>query len=227
LVKAYNTDAYSINNFWKTDHVYGENTGKHAEIFKKLFPSRSTVKGNLNYNLGYQDNLENVMGSTMWHRRMDWYEKPFEQLTDLEKQNRIHAVKLANGEYGYVYKNHDGSLGEIANKDAERILNLEKPQTLSQLQYDVNTDTFLGAEIPEVNIAGNKPQTGESSTGTVLKPEERQNKIQEQPAPEKPKDSFYTPDKALAFINYFRNRGFNEQTLKDAHRLVPLLYDSV
>jgi len=52
-----------------------------------LFASRSADEktGNLSYNLGFQDDLKTSMGSTMWHRRMDWYEKKFDELSDLEK----------------------------------------------------------------------------------------------------------------------------------------------
>ena len=197
LIKSYNTDATSINDFWKTDHKYGENTGQHAPIFKKLFASRSadSKTGNLNYNLGYQDDLKDVMGSTMWHRRMDWYEKPFEQLTDLEKQNRIHAIKLANGEYGYVYKNHDGTIAEINADEAKRIGDLERsaPQ-----------DTTL------------------KDAGVLKTTNDKETKIEK---PKKPNQSFFTVDKALAALNYFRAKGHNKEQLDLANRMVPLLYD--
>lgn len=207
LVKSYNTDATSINDFWKTDHKYGESTGQHAPTFKKLFASRSTdgKTGNLNYNLGYQDNLENVMGSTMWHRRMDWYEKPFDQLTDLEKQNRIHAVKLLNGDYGYVYKKHDGTIAEINTDEVKRIGNLEQPvpQEPSTPQ-DTPQDTTL------------------KDAGILETTNDKETKIEK---PEKPNQSFFTPDKALAALNYFRARGHNKEQLDLANRMVPLLYD--
>lgn len=197
LIKSYNTDATSINDFWKTDHKYGENTGQHAPIFKKLFASRSadSKTGNLNYNLGYQDDLKDVMGSTMWHRRMDWYEKPFEQLTDLEKQNRIHAIKLANGEYGYVYKNHDGTIAEINADEAKRIGDLERsaPQ-----------DTTL------------------KDAGVLKTTNDKETKIEK---PKKSNQPFFTVDKALAALNYFRAKGHNKEQLDLANRMIPLLYD--
>ena len=197
LIKSYNTDATSINDFWKTDHKYGENTGQHAPIFKKLFASRSadSKTGNLNYNLGYQDDLKDVMGSTMWHRRMDWYEKPFEQLTDLEKQNRIHAIKLANGEYGYVYKNHDGTIAEINADEAKRIGDLER---------SVPQDTTL------------------KDAGVLKTTNDKETKIEK---PKKPNQPFFTVDKALAALNYFRAKGHNKEQLDLANRMIPLLYD--
>jgi len=36
------------------------------------------------------------------------------------------------------------------------------------------------------------------------------------PKPERPNDSFFTPDKVLAAINYFRARGHNAKALQDA-----------
>lgn len=206
LVKSYNTDANNINSFWNNDHTYGENTGNHAQTFKKLFNSRSTKNGNINYNLGYQEDLDNVMGSTMWHRRMDWYEKPFDQLTDLEKQNRIHAIKLASGDYGYVYKNQDGTLGELASDEAQRILNLKKPE----------------------NVTSSKEKVSNNLKGNTISPlKETDNEAIKQPAPEKPKETFFTADKALAALQYFRARGHNKQALEDAQRIVPLLYDTM
>jgi hypothetical protein len=130
----------------------------------------------LNYNLGYQDNLENIMGSTMWHRRMDWYEKKFDDLSDLEKQNRIHTIKLSDGNYGYVYKKHDGTIAEISADEAKRIRNLE----------------------------GSAPQDTTLKDAGVLKTNnDKEIKIEK---PEKPNQSFFTPDKALAALNYFRAR---------------------
>lgn len=197
LVSAYNSDATSINSFWNTNHAYGEDTGNHAPTFKKLFASRSadSKTGNLNYNLGYQDDLENVMGSTMWHRRMDWYEKKFNDLTDLEKQNRIYDIKLPDGNYGYVYKKHDGTIAEISADEAKRIRNLERftPQ-----------DTIL------------------KDAGVLKTTNDKEIKIEK---PEKPNQSFFTADKALAALNYFRARGHNKEQLDLANRMVPLLYD--
>ena len=150
------------------------------ETFKKLFNSRSTKDGNINYNLGYQEDLDNVMGSTMWHRRMDWYEKPFDQLTDLEKQNRIHAIKLASGDYGYVYKNQDGTLGELATDEAQRILN----------------------SIKQENVTSSEEKVSDNLEGNTISPlKETDNEVIKQPAPEKPKET-YT-------ITYILNNGTN------------------
>lgn len=226
LVNAYNKDATSINDFWARDHKYNEDTGEHAPTFKRLFASRSAGKdGILNYNLGYQDNLENVMGSTMWHRRMDWYEKPFDQLSDLEKQDRIHAIKLGNGSYGYVYKNHDGTIGELDNKEAERILNLEKSVEKSvddiESVWDPETQSYV---LPEVEVTAPRiKKDGQNFTGDT----NNNDKKVEVPAPEKPNNSFFTTDKVLAAVNYFRAIGHNKKQLDLANRMVPLLYDPV
>lgn len=220
LVNAYNKDANSINDFWNNDHTYGENTGEHASTFKRLFASRSTGKdGNLNYNLGYQEDLSPIMGSTMWHRRMDWYEKPFDQLSDIEKQNRIHAVKLKDGSYGYVYKQNNGTIGELNKEEAERILNIGSSEKgpISSLPYDSEKDQFDAGSLDGVTV------TAKYKPGPKTPPED----LVEVPKPEKPNDSFFTPDKALAALNYFRATRHNKKQLDLANRMVPLLYDPV
>lgn len=211
LINAYNTDANSINNFWKSDRTYNENTGNHAPIFKKLFASRSAGKdGNLSYNLGYQDDLESVMGSTMWHRRMDWYEKPFEALSDSEKKQRMHAITLGDGTTGYVYKQNDGTLGEVSPEEAQRLLSVTNPEEA----VDTN---------PE-NVA---ETTAEKPGNSVTMAGETKPKIDEQPMPEKPSEPFFTSDKALAMINYYRTLQHNKKQLEYADRMVPLMYDPV
>lgn len=230
LINAYNKDANNINNFWNTDHTYNEDTGEHAPTFKKLFASRSSEGklGDLNYNLGYQDDLQNIMGSTMWHRRMDWYEKKFDELSNIEKQNRIHAIKLGNGEYGYVYKKHDGTIAELDTNEAQRILNIESPNkgSISSLPYDPKTDTFDAGSLEEVvvtpNGSGNGSGNGQDHEGKLHEYEKT-----EIPKPEKPSNPFYTVDKALAVMNYMRAVGHNKEQLDIANRMVPLLYDPI
>lgn len=120
FINDYNTKIKALNDFFKQDRTYGEDTGEHATIFKNIYASRSG-SGNLNYDLGFQDDLKTSMGSTMWHRRADQYEKEFNDLTDLEKQKRLHFVEGL----GYIYKNPDGSIAAFDNEEeAKRILAL-------------------------------------------------------------------------------------------------------
>jgi len=128
------------------------------------------------------------MGSTMWHRRMDWYEKPFEALSDSEKKQRMHAITLGDGTTGYVYKQNDGTLGEVSPEEAQRLLSITNPEEAT----DAN---------PE-NVA--ETTTAEKPGNSVTMAGETKPKIDEQLVPEKPSEPFFTSDKALAMINYYR-----------------------
>lgn len=127
FINDYNTKIKALNDFFKQNRTYGEDTGKHATIFKDVYASRSG-SGNIKYDLGFQDDLKTSMGSTMWHRRADQYEKEFNDLTDLEKQKRLHFVEGL----GYVYKNSDGSIAAFDNEEeAKRILALTSDKVTS------------------------------------------------------------------------------------------------
>ena len=121
FMDAYNNDIDSLNNFFVYKREYGSDAGNHANIFKNVYKSRSG-SGNLNYDLGYQEDLSPIMGSTMWHRRADRYEKKFDELSDLEKKNRIHKIMLSDGAESYVYKKYNGQIADIADDEAKRIL---------------------------------------------------------------------------------------------------------
>lgn len=140
FINDYNTKIKALNDFFKQNRTYGEDSGKHATIFKDVYASRSG-SGNLNYDLGFQDDLKTSMGSTMWHRRADQYEKEFNDLTDLEKQKRLHLVEGL----GYVYKNPDGSIATFDNEEeAKRILALtEEPKDSSNPQQETPVEDSI------------------------------------------------------------------------------------
>lgn len=140
FINDYNTKIKALNDFFKQDRTYGENSGEHATTFKDIYASRSG-SGNLNYDLGFQDDLKTSMGSTMWHRRADQYEKEFNDLTDLEKQKRLHFVEGL----GYVYKNPDGSIAAFDNEEeAKRILALtEDPKDPSNPQQEIPVESSV------------------------------------------------------------------------------------
>ena len=140
FINDYNTKIKALNDFFKQDRTYGEDSGEHATTFKNVYASRSG-SGNLNYDLGFQDDLKTSMGSTMWHRRADQYEKEFNDLTDLEKQKRLHFVDGL----GYVYKNPDGSIAAFDNEEeAKRILALiEDPKDSSNSQQETSVENGI------------------------------------------------------------------------------------
>ena len=103
-----------------TEH--GDPVRSHNRRFKKMFASRSQSNNeNSAYNIGYQDNIEDVMGTSTWMRRMDRYKDQFDENNPI--LSRIHKIDLGNGNYGYVYKKADGDIGILDNNVAERILN--------------------------------------------------------------------------------------------------------
>lgn len=139
FMNAYNNDIDSLNNFFVQKREYGSDAGNHANIFKNVYKSRSG-SGNLNYDLGYQEDLSPIMGSTMWHRRADRYEKKFDELSDSEKKNRIHKIKLSDGTESYVYKKYNGQIADITDDEAKRILAItEEPSQETSTQNITTT----------------------------------------------------------------------------------------
>lgn len=201
FINRYNSGAAKLRATWETDQSYNGNSAEHNPLFRSMFTSRSKMqKGNPLYNLNYQEDLQDKIGSTTWHRRMDTYEKEWEDLTDAEKLKRMHSIELGNDSNVWVYKKANGDIAQIEDQELERLLNYypdseEKVQTLN---------------------------TGQDHVGS----EQKQEKV-EVPKPEKPNDSFFTPDKVLAAINYFRAIRHNNKQLDLANRMVPLLYDPV
>lgn len=74
-----------------------------------MFGNRSDNSNNV-WNIGYDSNLEDIVGSSTWLRRMDRYEKEFDNLSDEEKKSRIHKIDLGDGNFGYVYKKANGDI---------------------------------------------------------------------------------------------------------------------
>jgi len=115
-VNFYNSNAQKIRDYWSknTAHQYNEkNARAHNQLFKAMFNLRSGA-GNAIYDIGYDPNQEDIHGSSTWLRRMDRYEKEFEDLDPNDKEalrHRIHAVKLGDGTTGYVYKKANGDIG--------------------------------------------------------------------------------------------------------------------
>ena len=142
LVNQYNSDASLIRGTWDygsdtVSHNHKANTQRgmsnHNRLFKRMFASRSQSNNNNSlYNIGYQDNIEDIMGTSTWMRRMDQYKSEFDPTKeyknglDEEGYLRIHKVKLRNGTEGYVYKKANGDIGILDSNAAERFLN-QKP----------------------------------------------------------------------------------------------------
>lgn len=111
-IAEYNANAAKIRGYWDSERAYRESGASgHNQLFKSMFKNRSGNSEDA-WNIGYDSNLEDTVGSSTWLRRMDRYEKEFDQLSDEEKKQRIHKIDLGNGNFGYVYKKANGDIAK-------------------------------------------------------------------------------------------------------------------
>lgn len=111
-VSAYNANAAKIRGYWDQERTYKQSGAQeHNRLFKNMFGNRSDNSNNV-WNIGYDSNLEDIVGSSTWLRRMDRYEKEFDNLSDEEKKSRIHKIDLGDGNFGYVYKKANGDIAK-------------------------------------------------------------------------------------------------------------------
>lgn len=121
FVNLYNANADKIRNFFHNGVNHSEkgnsSVASHNDLFKLMFGNRSqSTNDNIAYNLGWQDNLKDRMGSTTWMRRMDQYENEFD--VNNPDENRIHTINY-NGQTFQVYKKANGDIGIYTPKDPE------------------------------------------------------------------------------------------------------------
>ena len=125
FVNFYNQNAAKIRGHWAQDQTYNARTaGEHNKLFKRMFQSRSNQSQSpgSEYNIGYQNNLEDVEGSSTWLRRMDQYEKEFDP--NNPDSNRLHEIILSDGSKAIVYKKANGDIGLLPKKEEQQV---EKP----------------------------------------------------------------------------------------------------
>ena len=109
-VSAYNANAAKIRGYWDQERTYKQSGAQeHNRLFKNMFGNRSDNSNNV-WNIGYDSNLEDIVDSSTWLKRMDRYEKEFDNLSDGEKKSRIHKIDLGDGNFGYVYKKANGDI---------------------------------------------------------------------------------------------------------------------
>ena len=151
FVNQYNENAAKIRGTWgvgkdgalsNTTHSANTEYGlkEHNRLFRKMFASRSNNSANTPvYNIGYQDGktadgheMDDIMGTSTWMRRMDRREKEWsDNLTDEEKKARTFKITLGNGEVGYVYKKANG---DIAILNPSQVVAQTPEPTISQQQ---------------------------------------------------------------------------------------------
>lgn len=131
-IAEYNANAAKIRGYWDSERAYRESGASgHNQLFKSMFKNRSGNSEDA-WNIGYDSNLEDTVGSSTWLRRMDRYEKEFDQLSDEEKKQRIHKIDLGNGNFGYVYKKANGDIAKW-----EEPIDSTKPSEPTPAKIDV------------------------------------------------------------------------------------------
>lgn len=118
IVDLYNTQAKSIRDVREAPQIY--NTKGYSgtnQIFRNMFHNRSVQGTNTpDYNIGYQENQDNIIGTSTWQRRMDRYENPFEKDTQEGQQNRTFYINIPGTDRQVkVYKKENGDLGLFPN----------------------------------------------------------------------------------------------------------------
>ena len=117
IVDLYNTQAQSIRDAREAPQTYNKSgySGTNR-IFRNMFYNRSMQGTNTpDYNIGYQENLDDIEGTSTWQRRMDRYQNPFEQDTQEGQQNRTFYITTPQGKQIKVYKKENGDLGLFPN----------------------------------------------------------------------------------------------------------------
>lgn len=140
-VSAYNANAAKIRGYWDQERTYKQSGAQeHNRLFKNMFGNRSDNSNNV-WNIGYDSNLEDIVGSSTWLRRMDRYEKEFDALSDEEKKARVHKIDLGGGNVGYVYKKANGDIA-IWNEPVA-------PEQPTEPTKPASTTTVIGPEQPK------------------------------------------------------------------------------
>lgn len=143
FINHYNADAGKVRSFWGVqsdgstiDTAYRANTDKgqniqdHNRLFKSMFYNRSQNSNNrgINWNIGYQDNIDDTMGTQTWMRRMDRYKTEWDNDTLEGKMSRVHPIKLSNGQTAYVYKKANGDIARLTEEQANSLMDEQKPK---------------------------------------------------------------------------------------------------
>lgn len=125
FISNYNIDASKIRKTWEGDTKHKVNTQKgmreHNQLFKRMFENRSKYDSQDLYNIGYQDDLDDVMGTSTWMRRMDRYKNEWENSNKEDKLNRVHKVNLGDGTVGYVYKKANGDIARLSEEEYNKL----------------------------------------------------------------------------------------------------------
>lgn len=140
-VNGYNANAAKIRGYWDQERAYRQaGASEHNRLFRNMFGNRSNNSNDV-WNIGYDPKLDDVVGSSIWLRRMDRYEKEFDALSDEEKKARVHKIDLGGGNVGYVYKKANGDIA-IWNEPVA-------PEQPTEPTKPASTTTVIGPEQPK------------------------------------------------------------------------------
>ena len=118
IVDRYNQQAQTIRDAREAPQTYNTKgyTGTNR-TFRTMFNSRSKQGTDTPlYTIGYQDDLEDIEGTSTWQRRMDRYEKKFEEDTEEGQKNRIFYINKPDGTKVKVYKKENGDIALFPNE---------------------------------------------------------------------------------------------------------------
>ena len=219
FVNQYNENAAKIRGTWgvgkdgtlsNTTHSANTEYGlrEHNRLFRKMFASRSNNAANTPvYNIGYQDGktadgheMDDIMGTSTWMRRMDRREKEWsDNLTDEEKKARTFKITLGNGEVGYVYKKANG---DIAILNPSQVV-AQTPEPTTSQQQKKEEPVRLDGEVEGSNYGlyrtpKDKFKNGISIVGSMI--------------------SEHTPD-FMALGHYLSNKRSNKRILDQMMRI--------
>ena len=113
FVNRYNKQAQTIRDAREAPQTYNRTgyTGTNR-TFRNMFWNRSRQGTNTPlYTIGYQDNIEDIEGTSTWQRRMDRYQKPFSEDTPEGQKNRTFYITRPDGTKIKVYKKQNGDIG--------------------------------------------------------------------------------------------------------------------
>lgn len=112
FINHYNGNIDFLNKSWDSNPLHYNARGwkNHNQLYRKMYNSRSIAGGDI----GYSENLQDLLGSSTWLRNADHYDSSWHSLTDDQKAERTHTItigdkqyKVGKDQYGHLVKIED------------------------------------------------------------------------------------------------------------------------
>lgn len=206
FVTEYNLRAKTIRDNWDKQHEYNQRGfSNFNSLYNELFKSRGEAN-----DIGYSENLNDIIGSSTWLRRMDRYQTEWEDAPLTEKLQRTHPIRDAQGNIlFYVYKKANGDIGAMDNTYYNSLLNGAPKE-----------GTIITPGIQQADPINQ--QNNQQSSEVTLK----HKKIDPTGDPLK-KRSVWNHSRLIPAITYFNTLRHNEQQQKLQDKMPVLLYDPI